>query len=389
MTEPDDQLLMVAKTSSGLEPVLKQELDLIGARNTELMNRSVGFEGDLACLYKANYLCRTALRILLPVKMFEINDQEDFYREIRDYPWEDHMDPDSTFAVDAVISYTVFTNSQFVALRTKDAIADRFREKTGRRPSVDLENPSVRINVHLFRSNCTVSLDSSGQSLHKRGYRKQAGIAPLNEVLASGLLMLSGWDMQKPLIDPMCGSGTILLEAAMMALSVPAGYYRNDFAFMNWKNFDPLLWNKVKAEAGEAMVKPTRALVYGSDISAMAIRKATENLKFTGLEAAVTIRRTGFEESLPPSASGIIIMNPPYDERIKLDDSVAFYKMIGDVLKRMYSGHKAWIISSDLEAVKFIGLRPFRKIKVFNGPLECRYLGFDLFEGKKSSKFNA
>jgi len=379
--------LLIAKTISGLELALKAELDGIGALNTELMNRSVSFEGDKACMYRANYLCQSALRILLPVHVFEINAQEDLYREIKDFAWEDHLDADSTLAVDAVISYTVFTNSQFVAQKTKDAIVDRFREKTGKRPSVDLDNPVLRINVHLFKNTCTVSLDSSGQSLHKRGYRKQTGIAPLNEVLAAGLVKLSGWDMKKPLLDPMCGSGTILIEAAMLASGIPSGYFRNEYGFMKWKDFDVALWEHVKSQAQENIKHPEDLRIVGFDKSVMTLKKAVENVGFAGLDHLIYLKRVAFEDSVPPSAEGVIIMNPPYDERIQLEDSVAFYKMIGNVLKRKYNRYKAWVISSDLEAIKFIGLKPSKKFKVFNGPLECKFVGFDLYEGKKSITF--
>ena len=379
--------MMVAKTVSGLEQILKSELDGIGALNTEVMNRAVSFEGDKACMYRANYLCGSALRILLPVHVFEIKSQDDFYREIKEFPWEDHLDTDSTLAIDAVISYTVFTNSQFVAQKTKDAIVDRFREKTGKRPSVDLDNPTLRINVHLFKDTCTVSLDSSGQSLHKRGYRKQTGIAPINEVLAAGLIRLSGWDMKKHLLDPMCGSGTILIEAAMLASGIPSGYFRQEFGFMKWKDFDQVVWDQVKTEAREKIHQPENLRIVGFDKSVMILRKAIENVSFAGLDRLIYLKQAAFEDSVPPSAEGVIIMNPPYDERIQLEDSVAFYQMIGNVFKRKYGGYKAWVISSDLEAIKFIGLRPSRKFKVFNGPLECRFLGFDLYEGKKKNKF--
>jgi len=383
MPEITSSLLMIAKTVSGLEAVLKTELDGIGALNTEIMNRSVSFEGDKACMYRANYLCRSALRILMPVHVFEINEQEDLYREIRNVPWEDFLDPDSTLAVDAVISYTVFTNSQNVAQKTKDAVVDRFRERTGKRPSVDLDNPGLRINVHLFRNTCTVSLDSSGESLHKRGYRKQTGIAPINEVLAAGLLFLSGWDSQTALLDPMCGSGTFLIEAAMLASGIPPGYYRKEFGFMKWKDYDPILWEMVKKDTGNHIKNPVEGKIFGSDKSVMMLRKANENIGFTGLDKMIFLKRIAFEDSIPPAPEGMIIMNPPYDERIKIEDSVAFYRMIGNVLKRKYSGYKAWVISSDLEAIKFIGLKPSSKFKVFNGPLECRFQGFELYEGKK------
>lgn len=374
---------MIAKTVSGLEAGLKAELDRIGASNAEIMNRSVSFEGDKACMYRANYLCRLALRILMPIHVFEIKEQEDLYKGIRAIPWEDFLDTSSTLAVDAVISYTVFTNSQYVAQKTKDAVVDRFRDRTGIRPSVDLDNPGLRINVHLFRDTCTVSLDSSGESLHKRGYRKQTGIAPINEVLAAGLLHLSGWDTRTTLLDPMCGSGTFLIEAGMLTSEIPAGYFRNEFGFMKWKDYDPGLWEKVKNEADNRINKQSGQKIFGFDKSVLILKKANENIGFAGLDRMIYLKRVAFEDSVPPSPEGMIIMNPPYDERIKIDDSVAFYKMIGNVLKRKYSGFVAWVISSDMEAVKFIGLKPSAKFKVFNGPLECKFQGFKLYEGKK------
>lgn len=375
---------LIAKTIAGLEPVLAAELTALGATDVTPINRAVSFTGDRSMLYKANFCCRTALRILKPLFQFRMNEQKDLYENLHAFSWEDILDADCTISIDAVISYTVFTNSQFVAQRSKDAIVDRIREKSGRRPSVNLENPGFRINVHLFRDACTVSLDSSGQSLHKRGYRRSTGQAPINEVLASGLIQLSGWDRVKPLIDPMCGSGTLLIEAAMLAQNTPAQLFREEFGFMKWKDFDEGLWAKVRA-AAMALRREETPLLIGMDKLDRAITSAQENCRYSGLSGIVDFQMMSFEDSNPPVKEGVIITNPPYDERIKLDDSIAFYKMIGNVLKQKYAGYTAWVISSDLEALKFIGLKPSKKITVFNGPLECRFVKFDLFAGKRGT----
>ena len=374
---------IIAKTISGLEDVLVKDLESLGATDLLKLNRAVSFTGDQPLLYRVNYCCRTALRILKPLFHFEILEQKDLYDRLYEYPWEDYIDPEKTISIDAVISYTVFTNSQFVAQKSKDAIVDRLREKLGKRPSVDLDNPDLRINVHLFKDLCTVSLDSSGQSLHRRGYRKNTGPAPINEVLAAGLVMLSGWDITTPLLDPMCGSGTLLIEAAMIAKNIPAGYFRDSYGFMKWNDFDAGLWERVRAES-LARVSTLNLHLFGSDRSSRAIEAAGINMQHAGFQNDITLNEVSFEESVPPAEKGFIICNPPYDERIKLDDAVAFYKMIGDTLKRKYSGFQAWFISSDLESLKFIGLRPSRRIVVFNGPLECRFVKFEVFTGKKT-----
>jgi len=372
----------LAKTISGLEPVLATELEELGAAEVKTLKRAVSFKGDTRLLYRVNYSCRTALRILVPLLTFEIKEQKDFYDQLYAFPWEDFLDPSQTLAVDAVISYTYFTNSQYVAQKSKDAVVDRMREKFGKRPSVDLDDPDLRINIHLYKDLCTVSLDSSGSTLNKRGYRKLAGLAPINEVLAAGLLRLSGWDNVTPLSDPMCGSGTFLIEAVMASRNIPSGYLRTGYGFMKWRDFDPELWKSVKEETDRGILI-TGAPVAGMDRSGRAVSAAMENIRAAGLENNIRLEQISFEDSSSLSPGGFIIMNPPYDERLKLEDNIAFYKMIGNILKRKYSGFKAWIISADLEAIKFIGLKPYKKITVFNGPLECRFCGFDLYEGKK------
>ncbi len=373
---------LIAKTIAGLEDVLARELDSMGAGDIMKLNRAVSFSADTELLYRVNYTCRTALRILKPLFHFEILEQKDLYEQIYEFPWENYISAENSISIDAVISYTVFTNSQFVAQRSKDAIVDRLREKLGSRPSVDLENPDLKINVHLFKDACTVALDSSGQSLHRRGYRRSTGPAPINEVLAAGLVKLSEWDPSIPLYDPMCGSGTLLIEAAMVAKNIPAGFFRELWGFMKWRDFDADLWEKVKTGC-QALKTDLRLDFFGTDRAEQAICSATENLQFTGLTNDIFLRVCSFEDSEPPFEKGFIISNPPYDERLKIEDSLAFYKMIGDTLKRKYAGFTAWLISSDLESVKFIGLRPSRRIPVNNGPLECRFLKFDMFAGKK------
>ena len=376
---------LVAKTISGLEDVLVQELELLGATDIMKLNRAVSFSGDKGMMYKVNYACRTALRILKPLFHFEILEQKDLYQNIYEFPWEDYLDPEQSLAIDAVISYTVFTNSQFVAQKSKDAIVDRMRDKLGKRPSVDLEHPDLKINVHLFKDSCTVALDSSGQSLHRRGYRQSTGPAPINEVLAAGLVKLSGWDRVTPLFDPMCGAGTILIEAAMLAKNMPAGYFREEWGLMKWKDFDAALWDSMKEETN-AQIVAMQVKMHGSDRAERAIESARENLKFTSLYDDIMLDVKSFEDSKPPFEKGFILSNPPYDERLEIEDSLVFYKMIGDTLKQKYAGYTAWFISSDIETIKFIGLRPSRKIPVFNGPLECRFIKFDLFAGRKGEK---
>ena len=367
-----------AKTVAGVEEILAGELLNAGARNIAILKRAVAFEGDKELMYRTNYCCSTALRILMPVKSFPIEKQDDLYDQVNQIPWEDYLDSEMTLAVDAVNNTSVFTNSQFVAMRTKDAIVDRFRSAGKLRPSVDLDNPDVRVNIHIYKEICDVSLDSSGGSLHKRNYRKSAGIAPMNEVLAAGLVRLSGWDPSKSLTDPMCGSGTILIEAAMMANHIPSGYFRKNFGFMKWPDFDESLWNKVR-EAEDAKIRQEDTALFGSDISGKSIQSAKENLLFTGLTNQIPLELAAFGSASQKMAPGFLIFNPPYDERLQVDDLVAFYKEIGDILKKKYTGNEAWIISSDLRALKFVGLHPSKKIIVFNGPLECRFVRFSLY----------
>ena len=378
MDNSDRTNSFIAKTITGLEEILFNELKDLGATNLALLRRAVGFDGSKELMYRANYACRTALRILKPLISFEIVEQQALYDNIAGVAWEDFLEPDDSIAVDSIISDSVFTNSQYVSLKTKDAIVDRLRTKWGTRPSVNLDNPDLRINVHIFKQTCSISLDSSGRSLHKRGYRISAGLAPLNEVLASGLVFLSGWDRQSPFIDPMCGSGTLLIEAAMISDKIPPAFFKPEFGFMKWKDYDPELWFKIKEEEDAKMVN-AGCTIRGCDISQKAVDSVMQNIRFAKLINRIKVEVSPFEAYFPPDQKGILVTNPPYDERLHIEDMIAFYKKIGDVLKKKYKGYEAWVISSDLKALKFIGLHPSKKITVFNGPLECRFVRFTLY----------
>jgi len=386
MKSEDEKFGMTATTMAGLENLLEQELIALGAESTTILSRAVSYTGNTELMYKANYRCRTALRILKPITEFIINTEEDLYTHIYKIAWEEYLTPEKTFAVDAVVFSSLFTHSQFVALRVKDAIADRFRMLYKIRPSVNPDKPDLRINIHLTRNLCIVSLDSSGISLHKRGYRIAPVDAPISEVLAAGMIMLSGWDKKSAFVDPMCGSGTLLIEAAMIANNIPAGYYRQFFGFQQWNNFDMLLWEKIKTQSSEE-VEESDAEITGCDISARSIEAATKNIFEAKFHKDIRIKQSSFEDFIPPVSPGVLMTNPPYGERLKTDDIISLYKSIGDGLKHHYSGYHAWIISSHFDALKFIGLRPSRKISLFNGPLECKFVNFQLYEGsKKTSK---
>ncbi len=375
---------MLAKTMTGLEEILANELNEIGATQIEISNRAVSFVGDNEIMYKSNYWCRTALHILKPIAGFYIRREEDLYKKIYEIKWEEYLSVSGTLAVDAVVNASIMTHSHYVSLKTKDAIVDRFRDFHAKRPSIDTDNPDVRVNIHLFKNYCTVSIDSSGYSLHKRGYRIKTGAAPISEVLAAGIILLSGWDKQSNFIDPMCGSGTIVCEAAMIANNIPPGYYRKSFGFEKWKDFDSVLWEKIKTEALDLQTEFEYDIV-GSDISEEAIQIALENARSARLHKDIVFEIKSFEEQIPPEDGGIMICNPPYGERIVPEDIVKLYQEIGNSLKKNYSGYNAWIITSDFNALKFIGLKPTRKIALFNGPLECKLAKFEIYQGSKKA----
>jgi putative N6-adenine-specific DNA methylase len=384
----NDQISYLAKSPAGLEEVLAEEISQLGAANVEIHKRAVSFEGDKKLLYEANYLCRTALRILVPIKQFSFRSEDEYYDRIRAISWELYMDKDQTLAVDSTISDSIFTHSHYVSQRTKDAIADRFRDRTGVRPSVDLDNPDFRINIHINRDTVNVSLDSSGASLHKRGYHSMNAEAPLSEVLAAGMIKLAGWNGESNFIDWMCGSGTLLIEAAMIAMNLPAGQFRKEYGFMKWRDFSPEIWKQVVEEALEQQ-HDTEIEILGSDISAKNLKAAEVNIRNASLHKDIRLKVSDFRDVHPPEGNGVLISNPPYGERIRVEELNEFYKEMGNALKRNFEGYKAWLISSDLTALKLIGLRPMQKKILWNGQLECRFVGFDLYHGSKKDKFRS
>ncbi|WP_338733614.1 THUMP domain-containing class I SAM-dependent RNA methyltransferase [Mangrovimonas cancribranchiae] len=377
---------MVAKTLFGFEELLAKELKQLGAQEVKKGVRNVSFVGDKGFMYKANLGLRTAIKILKPIKTFQLRHEDDLYKMVYKLPWEKYLKPTGTLAVDATVHSNVFKHSKYVALRTKDAIVDKFRDTTGKRPDVDLRFPDLKINVHIDRQRCTISLDSSGESLHQRGYKLATNIAPINEVLAAGMIMLSGWDGQSDFMDPMCGSGTLLAEAAMIACNIPPNLMRKEFAFERWQDWDVDLFETIE----ESLLKKTRDFhhkIIGYDKAPSAVRKAKENIKNAHLDDFITIEHEDFFKTEKPVEGRLhMVFNPPYGERLAIDME-QFYKDIGDTLKQNYSGTDAWFITSNLEALKHVGLRPSRKIKLFNGKLESRLVKYVMYEGSKKAKF--
>jgi putative N6-adenine-specific DNA methylase len=380
---------LIAKTFFGLESVLATELEAIGASNIRLLKRAVEFEGNDEILYKSNLWLRTALRILLPITTFKARTDDELYRNIKAFDWSKYLSNNQTLAIDAVVFSRFFTHSKFVALRAKDAICDRFVEKTGRRPSVDLVSPNLVLNIHVAEDVVTISIDSSGDPLNRRGYRTKDHPAPINESLAAGMILLSGWDAKTDFLDPMCGSGTIVMEATMIAANIAPNLQRKEFGFMRWNNFDAPLWNKLKEEA-KAVVRTPEVRINGSDIAVAAIDIARQTSLDFGLKKFINLAVSPFNEVRPSSRTGVIVMNPPYDERLKSRDTVQLYSDIGTNLKNKFPGWDAWVISSNNEALKMIGLKPQQKLILFNGALECRFQKFSMYEGsKKVSKAGA
>jgi putative N6-adenine-specific DNA methylase len=321
--------------------------------------------------------------VLKPVGVFKVKDDTELYQKVMKIDWSKVFRIDQTFTVNANLFYSALTHSHFVALRTKDAIVDQFREKTGKRPWVAKEDADIYIDVHISHDVCTVSIDSSGASLHRRGYRISADKAPLNEVLAAGMVQLTGWKGNKDFYDPMCGSGTIPIEAAMLAMKIPAGYYRDKYAFMNWADFDRELWEKVKEEADLDMGELDCEII-ASDRSDKAIGIAKRNLKRASLHKDIEVKKQFFDSVKPTEKKGILVFNPPYGKRLEeKGDIIELYKQIGDTLKQDFSGFEAWIITGDFDVAKFIGLRPSRKITLFNGPIETKFLKYEMYEGTK------
>ena len=376
---------MIAKTIFGLEEVLMDELNKLGAKDIEQHNRAVSFVGDKGFMYKANICLRTALRVLIPIHSFTVQDEKSLYDRIQSINWEDYMDVTDTLAIDTVLNSELFTHSQYISQKAKDAIVDQFRAKHNERPSVDLDNPTLRIHLHIFQNTCTVALDSSGDSLHKRGYRDKTNLAPINEVLAAGMILLTGWDKRTNFIDPMCGSGTLLIEAALIANNIPPGYYREHFGFENWKKFMPFdeeLFDTI-FDAAVSKITDHQQKIVGCDISKNVAKKAKENIKLAKVEDVVSIQSCAMQEFEVPPGRGVVVMNPPYGERMVKDNIDELYKSIGDTFKQKFSGYDCWVISSNMEALKKVGLRPSRKITLYNGQLECKFMKYEMYPGTK------
>lgn len=372
---------MIAKTLYGLEEILAKELIEIGADQVEIGRRMVSFEGDKRLLYKANFLCRTALRILVPIKTFRANNPDKVYDEIKKIDWLQYLSGKKTFAIDAVVNSDDFTHSKFVAYRAKDAIVDFFTEQELDRPSVRLTNPDVRIHLHISHTECTLALDSSGESLHKRGYRTEETEAPLNEVLAAGMILKTGWKGNSNFVDPMCGSGTLLIEAALIALNIAPGVFRSKYAFEKWDDFDAELFEQISSD--DSQEREFKFKCYGSDISSKAIAASTKNVKNAGLSSYIELKVLPFEEMTESPKNGILVTNPPYGERLNPVGLLNLYAKIGERLKHIFPGYHAWIISSFMEGFDKIGLKPSKKVKLINGALECEYRKYELFEGKR------
>ncbi len=378
---------MVAKTLFGFEDILANELTQLGAQNVQKGVRVVTFEGDKGFMYKANLGLRTALKILKPIHTFKASNENMLYKGIQQIDWADYLSTHQTFLIDTTLHSDKFNHSQFVALKSKDAIVDQFREKTGERPDIDKDFPDLKLHVHIDREMVTVSLDTSGESLHRRGYKTATNIAPINEVLAAGMLILSGWDGETNFMDPMCGSGTILTEAAMIACNIPANINRKEFAFEKWNDWDSELFDKIL----DSLLSKTRDFhhkIIGYDKAPSAVKKAIDNIHNANLSEFITITEQDFfntEKELEGKLH--MVFNPPYGERLDIQLE-RFYREIGDTLKKNYSDTDAWFITGNIEALKFVGLRPSRKIKLFNGKLEARFAKYQMYAGSKRAKFN-
>ncbi len=371
---------MIAKTFKGLENVLASELVALGANNVQIGRRAVNFTGDKALMYKANLHLRTASRILKPIHTFRAKDADQVYEAVKRMNWSKYMNADQSFAIDSTVFSDTFTHSRYVTYRVKDAIVDYFKEKENKRPNVQVTSPDLYINVHIANETVTLSLDSSGESLHKRGWRDAQTTAPINEALAAGLLLIAGWDGTRDLVDPMCGSGTFLVEAAMIALNIPPGIYRQGFAFEKWNDFDAELFENLYND--DSAEQEFVHHIYGSDSSFYAVKAAEKNIKSAGLQKYISVRQAPLQTLQTPSSDCLLLSNPPYGERIEPADIFKLYSEIGTMMKHQFAGNTAWLISSNEDALKHIGLKPSKKIKMLNGDLDCLFVKYELFKGE-------
>lgn len=371
---------LIAKTFMGLEPVLAQELTQLGANNVQIGRRMVSFTGDKEMMYRANFQLHTAIRILKPIKHFKARSAEEVYEEVKKVDWSQYIQKGKTFSVDSVVYSDEFRNSRFVTYKVKDAIVDQFREKTGERPNISISNPDIRLHIHIAEYDATLCLDSSGESLHRRGYRQDTVEAPLNEVLAAGMILMTGWKGDCDFIDPMCGSGTILIEAALIARNISPGVFRKEFAFEKWPDFDQELFDSIYND--DSQEREFTHHIYGYDVDMKAVNTARLNIKAAGLSKDITVEQQDFKDFQKPAEKSIIVMNPPYGERISTPNLLATYRMIGERLKHAFGGNDAWILSYREECFEQIGLKPSIKIPVYNGSLECEFRKYAMFEGK-------
>ena len=379
----EQEFKLIAKTFMGLEPVLAKELTRLGANNVEIGRRMVSFTGDKEMMYRANFSLHTAIKILKPINHFKARSADDVYEKIMEMDWSKYLDNERTFTVDAVVFSEDFRHSKFVAYKVKDAIVDQFREKTGKRPNISVANPDIRLHIHIAEDDCTLCLDSSGESLHRRGYRQESVDAPLNEVLAAGMILMTGWQGDTDFIDPMCGSGTLLIEAALIARNMAPGLFRKEYAFEKWPDFDAELFDKIYND--ESQERDFQHHIYGYDIDIKAVNTARLNVKAAGLTADITIEQQDFKDFTQPKEKSILVSNPPYGERISTPDLLGTYRMIGERLKHQFVGGEAWILSYREECFEQIGLKPSIKIPVFNGSLECEFRKYQMFDGKMKS----
>ena len=373
---------IIAKTFMGLEPVLAKELTQLGANDVQIGRRMVSFKGDKELLYRANFQLHTAIRILKPIKHFKALSADDVYEGVKDIDWSEYIGSDKTFAVDSVVFSEEFRHSKFVAYKVKDAIVDQFREKTGQRPNISITNPDIRLHIHIAEDQCTLCLDSSGESLHRRGYRQESVEAPLNEVLAAGMILMTGWHGETDFIDPMCGSGTLLIEAALIARNMAPGLFRKEYAFEKWPDFDRDLFDEIYND--DSQEREFNHHIYGYDVDIKAVNTAILNIKAAGLSSDITVKECDFKDFKHPKEKSIIVTNPPYGERISTPDLLGTYKMIGERLKHEFTGNEAWILSYREECFAQIGLKPSIKIPLFNGSLECEFRKYQMFDGKMS-----
>ena len=376
----EQQFELIAKTFMGLEPVLAKELTQLGADNIQIGRRMVSFTGDKELMYRANFSLHTAIKILKPIHHFKASSADDVYEEIKKVDWSEYLTTEKTFSVDAVVFSEEFRHSKFVSYKVKDAIVDQFRERTGQRPNISVTNPDLYLHIHIAEDQCTLSLDSSGESLHRRGYRQEQVEAPLNEVLAAGMIMMTGWKGETDFIDPMCGSGTLLIEAALIAHNISPGVFRKEYAFERWEDFDRELFDEIYND--DSQERAFEHHIYGYDIDTKAVNTAALNIRAAGLTKDITISQQDFKDFQKPAEKALMVTNPPYGERISTPNLLGTYKMIGERLKHAFGGNTAWILSYREECFEQIGLKPSIKIPLYNGSLECEFRKYAMFEGK-------